>query len=57
MVSEYSIRDPEQGCFHAKGVSFRGAPQNPEAGEVDIDRRPAVTVVGSSTQMTTTFWT
>jgi superfamily II DNA or RNA helicase len=42
------VRDPEQGYFHAKGASFRGVPQNPEAREGDIDKRPAVTVVGSS---------
>ena len=47
-IVDVRVRDPEQGYFHAKGASFRGVPENPEAGEGDVDKRPAVTVVGSS---------
>lgn len=42
------IRVPEQGYFHAKGGCFRGPPDDESDREDDIDRRPAVTIVGSS---------
>ncbi|WP_226024010.1 helicase-related protein [Halomicrobium salinisoli] len=42
------VRNPEQGYFHAKGASFRGAVDDPSIREGETDRRPAVTIVGSS---------
>ncbi|AXR82474.1 helicase-related protein [Natrarchaeobaculum sulfurireducens] len=42
------VRAPEQGYFHAKGTSFRLAPENPELRDGDTDRRDCALVVGSS---------
>jgi len=42
------IRVPEQGYFHAKGSCFRGPPDSEEDRGGDTDRRPAVTIIGSS---------
>jgi len=42
------VRNPEQGYFHAKGASFRGAVDDPDIREGETDRRAAVTIVGSS---------
>lgn len=42
------VRAPENGYFHAKGASFRGAPNDPSEREGETDKRPAVTIVGSS---------
>ena len=42
------VRAPEQGYFHAKGSCFRGTLDDDDERDDDIDRRPAVTIVGSS---------
>ncbi|WP_135851108.1 helicase-related protein [Halorussus salinus] len=42
------VQVPENGYFHAKGACFRGTPNSPDDREGDTDRRPAVTIVGSS---------
>lgn len=42
------VRNPEQGYFHAKGASFRGAVDDDSIRESETDRRAAVTIVGSS---------
>ena len=42
------VRNPEQGYFHAKGVCFRTVPDDPDAREGETDKRPTVTIVGSS---------
>ena len=42
------VRNPEQGYFHAKGASFRGAVDDPGIREGETDQRPCATIVGSS---------
>jgi superfamily II DNA or RNA helicase len=42
------VRVPEQGYFHAKGSCFRGPPDAEDERGGETDRRPAVTIVGSS---------
>jgi len=42
------IRVPEEGYFHAKGGCFRGPPDADDEREGELDRRAAVTTVGSS---------
>jgi superfamily II DNA or RNA helicase len=42
------VCDPDTGYFHAKGACFRGVPDDPQPGDDDTDKRPAVTIVGSS---------
>jgi superfamily II DNA/RNA helicase len=42
------ISSPQGGSFHAKGASFRMAPEEDEDNSGEQDRRPAATIVGSS---------